>query len=229
MTGTRDYSDEEPVGGCAPCSMHEIGPDGTLGIDLRQARDVARWRKAERERLIAARVALSAEYRTSQTTEIAKQLDQFVASEPTAVVSVYWPIRGEPDLRPWMRAAWSRGVRIALPVAVSLAQPLTFREWCPGAPMAHGLWKIPYPADGAEVTPAIVLAPLVGFDSGCYRLGYGGGFFDRTLAAMTTKRLAIGLGYPDAAIPTIFPQPHDVPMDVIVTGATAPRHRMAER
>lgn len=71
----------------------------------------------------------------------------------------------------------------------------------------------------------MVLAPPVGFDAACYRLGYGGGFFDRTLAALTAKPLVIGLGYAGALIQTIFPQPHDIPMDWIVTGSLPPVHR----
>jgi 5-formyltetrahydrofolate cyclo-ligase len=88
-----------------------------------------------------------------------------------------------------------------------------------------GLWKIPYPAEGAEIVPRVVPAPLVGFDKDCFRLGYGGGFFDRTLARFPTKPLVIGVGYPNALIRTIFPQPHDIPMDWVVTGATPPLRR----
>jgi 5-formyltetrahydrofolate cyclo-ligase len=87
-----------------------------------------------------------------------------------------------------------------------------------GARLAHGLWSIPYPVDGHEVTPTVVLAPVVGFDRQRYRLGYGGGFFDRTLAVLRPKPLVVGLGYLCTAIETIFPQPHDIPMDRIVTG-----------
>jgi 5,10-methenyltetrahydrofolate synthetase len=207
--------------------MHELGPDGAPGVDPQQATDVARWRKAERKRLIGARLALSAEYRATQTLAIAADLDRLIPAEAGTVISVYWPIRAEPDLRPWMRAMWERGVRIALPAAVALARPLTFREWHPEAPMARGVGKIPYPAQGAEVVPTVVLAPVVGFDAACYRLGYGGGFFDRTLAAMTVRPVVIGLGYADASLPTIIPQPHDRPMDWIVTGATPPVRRVA--
>jgi 5-formyltetrahydrofolate cyclo-ligase len=205
-------------GGSAPCFMHELRPDGTL-VDQQQSCDVARWRKAERERLLGARLKLSAEYRAEQTLAIGNDLDRLVCPAAGAIVSAYWPIRAEPDLRPWMRAKWEQGIRIALPVALALGQPLVFREWRPDAPLARGLWKIPYPADGAEVIPTVVLAPVIGFDAACYRLGYGGGFFDRTLARMTEKPLAIGLGYRDAAIRTIFPQPHDIPMDWMVTGS----------
>jgi 5,10-methenyltetrahydrofolate synthetase len=85
--------------------------------------------------------------------------------------------------------------------------------------MARGLWQIPYPAEAPEVKPDVVLAPVVGFDAANYRLGYGGGFFDRTLAAASPRPRAIGLGYPGATLDSIFPQWHDVPMDLIVTGA----------
>ena len=216
MPATRDPDDDED-GGSPPCFLHELGPDGAP-LDARQARDVARWRKVERSRLIALRCALPAEDRALHTAALVRQLDEMIAARVSEIVSVYWPIRGEPDLRSWMRAASLRGVRIALPVAIALGQPMTFREWTPDAAMARGLWKIPYPASGPEVLPTTVLAPLVGFDSSCYRLGYGGGFFDRTLAAMSRKPVVIGLGYPQLRIPTIFPQRHDIPMDWIVTG-----------
>lgn len=198
-----------------------------LGIDAEQALDVARWRKAERERLINARCVLEIRYRTDQSGAIARQLQQIVASSGIAAptVSVYWPIRGEPDLRPWMRALSQSNVRVALPVAVALAQPLVFREWRPEARLARGLWNIPYPADGEILIPNVVIAPLVGFDRGCYRLGYGGGFFDRTLARMNPKPLTIGVGYPSAELRTIYPQSHDIPMDRVVTGDPAPRSR----
>lgn len=232
------HDEDDGEGGSAPCFLHELDPDGRLHPDPRPrprpgsdsdsgpgpgaAGDVARWRKAKRERLIAARMQLSAEYRAAQTALIARQLDELIGAAPGAIVSAYWPIRAEPDLRPWLRTKCEQGLRIALPVALAPRQALQFREWRPGARMAHGLWKIPYPADGEVVVPTIILAPVVGFDAACYRLGYGGGFFDRTLAAMTSPYEAIGLGYPQAAIPTIHPQAHDIPMNRIVTGAGAP-------
>jgi 5-formyltetrahydrofolate cyclo-ligase len=83
--------------------------------------------------------------------------------------------------------------------------------------MERGFWNIPVPADGAQVMPTIVIAPVVGFDPDCYRLGYGGGYFDRTLVAMPAGTRVIGVGYAQAAIPTIHPQPHDIPMNLIVT------------
>jgi 5-formyltetrahydrofolate cyclo-ligase len=223
VTETHDPDDEEH-GGSAPCYLHEIGPDGAP-IDAQQASDVARWRKAERSRLIALRCALPAEQRAQHTAAIVRKLDEMVAARSNEIVSVYWPIRAEPDLRSWMREVCLRGLRVALPVAIELGFSMTFRQWRPDAVMARGLWKIPYPAEGPDIWPTTVLAPLVGFDSACYRLGYGGGFFDRTLAAMGRKPVVIGLGYPQLRITTIYPQGHDIPMDWILPGSDAPLRR----
>ena len=225
MISPRDDDTDNDAGGAPPCFLHELDPKGVLRSDPRQVTDVIRWRKAERERLIGARLELSADYRAEQTSAIASDLSRLILSAPGTLVSVYWPIKAEPDLRPWMHAMSERGVHIALPVAVALGQPLRFRTWRPNARMARGLWKIPYSADGAEVLPTVVIAPVVGFDKECFRLGYGGGFFDRTLAAFDAAPLAIGVGYAGALIPTIFPQPHDIPMDWIVTGAAPPVRR----
>lgn len=83
--------------------------------------------------------------------------------------------------------------------------------------MARGFWNIPVPANGIAVLPDIVVSPVVGFDPACYRLGYGGGFYDRTLATMAPKRLVIGVGFAMSSVATIHPLPHDIPMDLIVT------------
>jgi 5-formyltetrahydrofolate cyclo-ligase len=222
-TGDPDDADR---GGSPPCLLNELGPDGAP-LDARQASDVARWRKAERARLLELRSALPPEERARHTAAIAHALDGLVDGRADAVVSLYWPIRAEPDLRPWMRTACERGLRVALPVAIALGRPMTFREWRPGAAMTRGLWKIPHPAEGLDVSPTHVIAPLVGFDAACYRLGYGGGFFDRTLAAMEHKPTVIGVGYPQLRIATIFPQPHDIPMDWIVSGGAPPLRRSA--
>jgi 5-formyltetrahydrofolate cyclo-ligase len=224
MCGRNDDADDD-IGGTPPCFLNEFDPTGVVRPDSRQAMDVSRWRKAERERLISARLQLSVDYRAAQTSVIARDLDQLIPSDSDTVISVYWPIKAEPDLRPWMNAVSERGVHIALPVAIALGQPLIFREWRPGARMARGLWKIPYPADGAEIVPSVVVAPVVGFDKNCFRLGYGGGFFDRTLARLAATPLVIGVGHTGALIPTIFPQPHDIPMDWIVTGSAPPLQR----
>ncbi|MGA8380332.1 MAG: 5-formyltetrahydrofolate cyclo-ligase, partial [Stellaceae bacterium] len=97
--------------------------------------------------------------------------------------------------------------------------PLEYRAWRPGDPLVDGVWNIPVPERRDIVVPQAVLAPLVGFDRDCYRLGYGGGYFDRTLAALAPRPWAIGVGFEASMIETIRPQAHDIPMDLIVTEA----------
>lgn len=203
-----------------PCFMHELGPE-YLGLppeaDKQQQTDVARWRKAERARLVAARLAVPVATRRRHDLAIAAGLDRLLGDVAGLVVAVYWPFRGEPDLRFWMKSVRARGGSCALPVVVARAQPLIFRHWQPGVKLARGVWNIPIPAEGEAVTPDIVIAPVVGFDPASYRLGYGGGFYDRTLAALPKHPHTVGVGYSVAAIATIYPQPTDIPMDAVLT------------
>ena len=196
-------------------SIREYSPQAAAADPALWA-DVARWRKAERARLIEARLAISADARTAMARKIAEGLDAAIGDVSGRIVSLYWPFRGEPDLRPWMASVVARGGRTALPVVVEKAQPLIFRAYKPGDRLEKGVWNIPIPAEGEAILPDIVISPLVGVDPSNYRLGYGGGFFDRTLAAMPRKPLVIGVGYEMQRIPTIYPQPHDIPMDRIV-------------
>jgi len=180
--------------------------------------EVRPWRKAARAKLIGARVALPANLRAAWTQGIAAQLGEALAGAPQPI-SFYWPFKGEPDLRPLMRTLAGQGAAIALPVAIRLGEPMTFRPWTPRAPMERGIWDIPIPATKTEVVPRTLIAPLVGFDRANFRLGYGGGFFDRTLAKLGPAASAIGVGFSLFALPTIHPQAHDVPMARIVTEA----------
>ncbi|ESX06007.1 5-formyltetrahydrofolate cyclo-ligase [Mesorhizobium sp. LSJC268A00] len=200
-----------------PCFMHELDPE--FRAPLTDWTDVRRWRKAERERLIAARLAVSADARVAMSRAIAEGLDAAIGDIAGRMVSLYWPFRGEPDLRPWMASINERGGRTALPIVIEKGQPLIFRAYVPGDRLEKGIWNIPIPAEGEPVLPDIVISPIVGIDPRNYRLGYGGGFFDRTLAAMPFKPLVIGVGYELQRIATIYPQPHDIPMDRLVTEA----------
>lgn len=201
-----------------PCFMHELSPDFRMETAQSDAwPDVSRWRKAERKRLIERRLAVDADERQRQSERIVGALDARIGKVRGNIVGLYWPFRGEPDLRNWGITVIERGGRIALPVVIEKGQPLEYRTWAPGDPLVRGVWNILVPAHGAAVQPDIVIAPLVGFDEARYRLGYGGGFFDRTLAAMPRKPLTIGVGYAQSRIATIYPQPHDIPMDEIVT------------
>lgn len=208
---TREYASP-------PCFMHELEPGyraETVRLDAWA--DVARWRKAERARLIDERLLADPDERKARSERIAAELDLAIGKVSGRIVSVYWPFRGEPDLRNWAVRVISRGGRIALPVVIKKAWPLEFRAWSPGDPLERGVWNILVPANGPAILPDVVIAPVVGFDDANYRLGYGGGFFDRTLAAMPKRPLVVGVGYAGSRIATIYPQPHDIPMDIIVT------------
>ena len=200
-----------------PCFMHELDP--SFQAPVADWSDVRRWRKAERERLIQSRLAVSADARTAMAARIADGLDELIGDVAGKMVSLYWPFRGEPDLRPWMATVVDRGGRTALPIVIEKGHPLVFKAWKAGEPLEKGVWNIPVPAAGDPVFPDVVIAPIVGIDPNRYRLGYGGGFFDRTLAAMPRKPLVIGVGYELQRIATIYPQPHDIPMAAVVTEA----------
>jgi 5-formyltetrahydrofolate cyclo-ligase len=177
--------------------------------------DIRRWRKTERARLIAERMALRGEARARHNAAITRALEALLS--PDMVIGFYWPIRGEYDARKLVTGLLDRGARAAMPVVVQKGAPLVFRNWNPGVRMENGFWDIPVPAEGEPVTPTTLLVPLVGFDERGYRLGYGGGYYDRTLASFPTRPLAIGVGYELARLETIHPQPHDIPMSIIVT------------
>jgi 5-formyltetrahydrofolate cyclo-ligase len=183
-----------------------------------EAAEVKVWRRTERERLIALRQALPATERRGWGDRIETELRGLLAERP-GILGVYWPFRAEFDPRPLIDWAVATGRMVALPVVVDKKGPLEYRAWRPGEPLADGVWNIPVPEKRDIVTPAIVLAPLVGFDGGCYRLGYGGGYFDRTLAALSPRAFAIGIGFEVQRLETIYPQSFDVPMDLIVTEA----------
>lgn len=180
-------------------------------------RDTLRWRKAERQRLIEHRMSLPSDFRQRASKQIARALLDVVGNLEGRTVSGYWPFRGEPDLREVLEAAWSGGGRAALPIVVEKGHPLLFRAWKTGDPLEKGVWNIPVPSEGPEVVPDVVIAPVVGFDAGCFRLGYGGGFFDRTLARLGSGPTVIGVGYDCQRIPTIRPLSHDIPMDMVIT------------
>jgi 5-formyltetrahydrofolate cyclo-ligase len=178
---------------------------------------VRAWRRAERERLIAARLAISRPARAMAEDAIAARVEALTRAAGPRLVGFYWPFRGEFDGRPLARRLIGEGLRFALPVVLAKGQPLEFREWRPGIPMEHGVWNIPIPAEGPPVAPDLAWVPLVGFDSGRFRLGYGGGFYDRTLAAARPRPRTIGIGYDCQRLASILPQPHDIPLDAIVT------------
>jgi 5-formyltetrahydrofolate cyclo-ligase len=184
-----------------------------------EASEVRVWRRAERQRLIALRMALPPAERRAASRALEERLRALLAERPGVTLGAYWPFRGEFDPRPLVDRLLAEGFEIALPVVVDKKGPLEYHAWRPGDALVAGVWDIPVPARRRTALPQAVLAPLVGFDQECYRLGNGGGYFDRTLAALAPRPLAIGVGFELSRIETIHPQPFDVPMDLVVTEA----------
>lgn len=208
-----------PAGSAAEGAPSFLDP---LGTDPEQVRDVALWRKAERSRLRAERQALTVAERAAVADALIQHLrvflDERFGGAQGLVVSAYWPIKGEPNLRPLMTELHRAGVAIALPVVETKRAPLIFRLWTPEIRMVRGDWDIPVPPPGAPIVrPDISVAPLVGWDAAGYRLGYGGGYFDRTFAGLVPCPFTIGIGIQTARLSTIFPQRHDIALDAIMT------------
>jgi 5,10-methenyltetrahydrofolate synthetase len=179
--------------------------------------EVKAWRKTLRPQLIDARNALDAETLTRHREAIDRHFERGFPGLARGVLAFCWPYKGEYDARFLARGLRERGAVTALPAVVAPKTPLVFREWHPGVRLESGVLGIPYPVGSKEVAPDGVIVPLVGFDDAGYRLGYGGGYFDRTLAALARKPVVIGVAYEGAHLDTIHPQPHDIPMDWIVT------------
>jgi len=190
--------------------------------DPRQVSDVARWRRSARARLIAERKALSVATHAHVSFLLSEHLRALITDLTGGVsgrvIAGYWPIRGELDLRPLLREWRMAGAQIVLPVVDTPSAPLIFRTWAPRARLQRGAWSIPVPPVTApQLSPDIVLAPLVGWDVTGYRLGNGGGYYDRTLAVLPGRPQSIGVGLQAARLPTIYPQSHDVAMSHILT------------
>ena len=179
--------------------------------------EIRRWRRERRADLIARRQAIPQAERRRLQPLILDRIERDFPELASALVGFYWPIRGELGAIDLIRRLIERGACAALPVVVDKNRPLEFRAWRPGDRLERGVWNIPIPAEGDAVRPTALLVPLVGFDPEGYRLGYGGGYYDRTLAALDPKPLAIGIGFELGRLSTIYPQPHDIPMDAIVT------------
>lgn len=183
-----------------------------------QHAELMAWRKKLRGELLARRQALPADRLHGWRLAMDRHLQYGFPGLAKGVVAFCWPIRNEYDARHLMRRLREQGATAALPVVLAPKTPLVFREWHPGVEMALGKLDIPYPKASAELLPNTVLLPMNGFDRQGYRLGYGGGFFDRTLESLRdAKPLVIGLSFELAAIATIHPQAWDVPMDYVVT------------
>jgi 5,10-methenyltetrahydrofolate synthetase len=178
-------------------------------------------RAALRARLIAAREALPQARHAAASATISARLDSLLGRVCPRVVGFCWPYRAEFDCRAvvsaWMAMDAPRAA--ALPVILAPAAPMVFRRWTPHCKLVAGRFGIPVPEVDDRVVPDLVLMPVVGFDARGFRLGYGGGYFDRTLAVLDPRPLAVGVGFELARLPAIEPGVHDIPMDFVITEA----------
>lgn len=185
-----------------------------------QGLDSAAFRSLLRQERIAARMAMPAAAHADASAAIEARLETLLSARPPQVLAFCWPLRKEFDCRPLVERLLGRGWRAAQPVVTAAAAPMVFRPWTPATPMTRDRHGIPIPAGDETVVPGIVLLPLVAFDGQGFRIGYGGGYFDRTLAALSPRPLAIGVGFELARVESVRPERHDIRLDAVVTEAT---------
>ena len=173
---------------------------------------------ALRRALMNARRAIPNDARNSLDSAIAAMLFAWWQSNQVQSLGVYWPIQNEPDLRSAYEMLAAQGVQLALPIVDQRDAPLRYAAWTPGDPVVKDALGITIPAiNKVSMLPEALLIPCVGFNPARFRLGYGGGFYDRTLA-ISPRPLAVGIAY--ASSSATFPAaPHDIPMDVLITEA----------
>jgi 5-formyltetrahydrofolate cyclo-ligase len=171
-----------------------------------------------RRRARAARGALSPEARAEASVAICRNFFEGVALEPEEAVAAYWRIRDEVDCQPILVRLMDSGQTVILPVVAGTDQPLDMRVWEAGTPLYEAGFGTLAPAELApRREPDVVLVPLLGFDAAGTRLGYGGGYYDRTLAQLPRRPKLIGLAFSAQELDAIPREPHDVPLDAVIT------------
>lgn len=179
-------------------------------------------KKALRQQLVEARLAMTD--RHQRALELQHVMRIWLVGRPDTVIGAYWPIKGEFDPLPALHRWKEDGElldhpqrrRIGLPVVDKVHKTLVFHAWYPGCRMEEDAYGIPKPKDTEVIVPTLLFVPCVGYGPGGYRLGYGGGFYDRTLATLQPKPYTVGLGYTQGFLPEFEPEPHDVPLDAIL-------------
>jgi 5-formyltetrahydrofolate cyclo-ligase len=181
--------------------------------------DLASWRRETRTRLIDARQKIPAGDHQRWSLSIEASLEQALGALSPQTFSLYWPFRGEVDLRALAERLEMKGWQASLPSVVGRGKSLEFLRWISGAEMDVQSFGIPVPRVREVVRPSVVIMPLVGFDALNYRLGYGAGYFDITLASMEPPPHSVGIGFELSRLDTIHPLPTDVPVDLVITEA----------
>ncbi|MEO6746451.1 MAG: 5-formyltetrahydrofolate cyclo-ligase [Caldimonas sp.] len=177
-------------------------------------------REALRTKLVAARLALPD--RLERAVQLQSVLRVWLAGRRENTIGAYWPIKGEFDPLPALYR-WSEGGvdgsprRIGLPVADRETGSLRFHVWFPGCPMEQDAYDIPKPKDTDEFKPAMLVVPCLGFGPGGVRLGYGGGFFERTLASLQPRAVTVGVSYSHGFLPFLRLGPREIQLDAMLT------------
>jgi len=184
--------------------------------------DKSQQKKALRQRLLEERLALPD--RQARCNLLQRVMRIWLVHRPDTVIGAYWPIKGEFDPLPALHRWKEDGElldepqprRIGLPVVDKVHKTLKFHAWFPGCPMEEDAFGIPKPKDTEVIVPTLLFVPCVGYGTGGNRLGYGGGFYDRTLATLEPKPFTVGLGFTNGFVDDLEPEPHDVPLDAIL-------------
>ncbi len=179
-------------------------------------------KKALRKDLIAQRLNLPD--RLLRIAQLQQVMRIWLVNRPDVVIGAYWPIHGEFDPLPALHRWKEDGElidqpeprRIGLPVVNKEHKTLTFHAWYPGCPMEEDAYGIPKPKDTEVIVPTVLFVPCVGYGPGGHRLGYGGGFYDRTLATLQPHPFTVGLGFTNGFLDDFEPEPHDLPLDTIL-------------
>jgi 5,10-methenyltetrahydrofolate synthetase len=180
------------------------------------SQDLTAFRRALRAELIERRLGLGASERAGLDVRIAERLSAAEAAFGALVLGFCWPYKGEFDLRP-LAARWCEaGATVALCALTEEGAPMRFRYWSPAVPLVPGAFGIPIPLATDIRVPDLIFVPAVGFDAQGYRLGYGGGYFDRFLADLDPKPIIVGVSYGLLGVPSIRPHTYDVAMDFVV-------------
>lgn len=186
---------------CDPATRPPIAPEEKAGL---------------RKALLAARRALPEATRAAWDAAIAQRLLDWCAQEKITELGVYWPLHGEPDLHGAYAQLAARGVALCLPVVLEKHAPLAFSSWTPGVAMVKDGMGVAVPADlRLRPAPATLLVPCLGFNEQRFRLGYGGGYYDRTLEhAPRPRTLGVAYGCLKASFAS---GTYDIALDHIVT------------
>jgi 5,10-methenyltetrahydrofolate synthetase len=175
-----------------------------------------------RSELLTARMNMPDRLQRAEMLQRAMRI--WLVGREDVVIGAYWPIKGEFDPLPALHRWKEDGElldeplrrRIGLPVVDPQTKTLSFHVWYPGCPMQEDAYNIPKPKDTEEIFPTLLFVPCLGYAPGGYRLGYGGGFYDRTLASLTPKPHTVGVGFAQGYLDDFEPDEFDLPLDTLL-------------